>query len=35
MFRQVRSAVGPFIALTLMLGIAFVVRLRLVLEAIR
>ena len=35
MFRQLRSAVTPFVALTLMLGIAFVVRLGLVLETLR
>jgi len=35
MFRHLKSAAVPFITLTLMLGIAFLLRLSLVLEHIR
>ena len=35
MFRQLKSAAVPFITLTLMLGIAFLVRLSLVLDYLR
>lgn len=35
MFRKVTSAAVPFITMTLLLGVAFLVRLGLVLEAVR